>query len=48
MFSIPPPRREGILWSHIADLLDDAAADNAPVAEVEKMLLRGMKVAGLI
>jgi hypothetical protein len=48
MLSIPDGQRHGILWRHIAALLDAAAAGNLTVSELQTMLLRGLKDAGLI
>jgi hypothetical protein len=48
MLSVPPNHRQGAVWRYVAELLDEAAADRASVAEVEDMLLRGLTEAGLI
>jgi hypothetical protein len=48
MLSVPPNHRQGAVWRYVAELLTEAAADRASVAEVEEMLLRGLKGAGLL
>jgi hypothetical protein len=48
MLSVPDVARNGILWRHVAALLEAAAAGNAPVSEVQGMLMRGLKAAGLL
>jgi hypothetical protein len=48
MLSIPPNHRQDAVWRYHAELLDEAAADRASVAEVEEMLLRGLRAAGLL
>jgi hypothetical protein len=48
LLSIPPPQRETSLWRYIAKALDDAASERASVEEVQAMLIRGLKIAGLL
>jgi hypothetical protein len=48
MVSIPPRYRQGAVWRYVGELLSEAANDRAMVAEVEEMLLRGLKGAGLL
>jgi hypothetical protein len=46
--SIPVEVRRGGPWRYIPELLKEAAADRASVTAVEEMLLRGLRVAGLL
>ena len=48
MLSIPLDARSNAAWRFIPELLTEAAADRASVSEVEEMLLRGLKGAGLL
>jgi hypothetical protein len=48
MLSVPPYHRQGAVWRYAAELLDEAAADRASVVEVEEILWRGLRTAGLI
>jgi hypothetical protein len=42
------PHREGAVWRYIGELLKEAANDRATVSEIEEILLRGLKSAGLL
>jgi len=46
--SIPPRYRQGAGWRYLGEFLGEAADDRATVAEVEEMLLKGLKGAGLL
>jgi hypothetical protein len=48
MLSISVDKRHEILWRRIAALLDAAASGNLTVAELQEMLLRGLRDAGLL
>jgi hypothetical protein len=48
MLSLPAFRRHEIVWSLVAKRLDEAASDNVAVSELQEMLLRGLKAAGLL
>jgi hypothetical protein len=48
MLSLPAFQRHGIIWSLIAKRLDEAASDNVAVSELQGILLRGLKNAGLL
>jgi hypothetical protein len=48
MLSLPAFHRHGIVWTLVAKRLDEAASDNVAVSELQEMLLRGLKAAGLL
>jgi hypothetical protein len=48
MLSLPAFQRHGIVWTLVAKRLDEAASDNVAVSEVQEMLVRGLKAAGLL
>src|SRR5260370_19807568 len=50
MLSIPIDRRRGEMWRYIAELLNEAAADNTASAHVdaEGQLIRALKAEGLL
>jgi hypothetical protein len=48
LLTIAPFAQKQAVWRYIAELLKEAAADRAPMTEVEEMLLRGLNTEGLI
>jgi hypothetical protein len=48
MVSLPAFQRHGIVWTLIAKRLDEAASGNISVSELQEILLRGLKAAGLL
>jgi hypothetical protein len=46
--SLPAFQRHGIVWSLVAKRLDEAASDNGAVSELQEMLVRALKAAGLL
>jgi hypothetical protein len=42
LLTIAPTARRGAVWRYLSQLLTDAAAGRASMAEVEEVLLRGL------